>query len=69
MKANESETKAKQKNLVFSKEKFYADEDINPLNHRDIALLRGWPEDCDGKTVQECFELGFVVYLDWMEER
>ena len=57
-----------EKKLVFSKEKFCADEDI-PLDHRDRALLCGWPEDCDGKTEEECEELGFAVHEDWMEER
>jgi len=38
-----------EKKLVFSAEKFYADEDVS-LDTRDRAASIGWPEKCDGKT-------------------
>ena len=28
----------------------------------------GWPEYCNGKTEEECEELGVEVHPDWMEE-
>lgn len=53
---------------VFSKEKFYADADLTSES-RERAREVGWPEDCDGKTKEECIALGYWVNSDWMEER
>lgn len=31
--------------------------------HRD-----GWCNLCDGKTVEECLEMGFAIKFEWIEE-
>jgi hypothetical protein len=53
---------------VFSAEKFYADESSLECL-RALSRESGWPEDCNGKTEEECEELGFEVHKNWMEER
>ena len=57
-----------EKTLVFSAEKFYADEGVLWWV-KDRSRASGWPDRADGKTEEECFELGFVIHKDWMEER
>ena len=57
-----------EKKLVFSKDKFYADESTIPFL-KALSRESGWPEDCDGKTEEECYLLGFEVHKNWMEER
>lgn len=54
---------------VFSREKYLrAMDKIAPCLAEE---RRGyvWHIECDGKTAQECIELGYVVRPDWMEER
>jgi hypothetical protein len=57
-----------EKKLVFSAEKFYADDYVASWL-KDGARASGWPDRADGKTKEECEELGFSVHEDWMEER
>ena len=54
--------------LVFSAEKFYADESILECL-RDTARALGWPDEADGKTGEECIAVGIIVHPNWMEER
>ncbi len=54
-----------EKKLVFSAEKFYADESVPP-HLKAIARTLGWPDEEDGKTLEE---LDFPAHRDWMEER
>ena len=53
---------------VFSKEKFYGDNEISDMV-KQLSALDGWPEKCDGKTEEECNALGYWVHPDQMEER
>ncbi len=46
---------------VFSKEKFIE-------NMKEKAIKSSWIEDCDGKTIEECNELGFRITDDWCVE-
>lgn len=57
-----------EKKRVFSAEKLYADDDVL-LGLKEMARELGWPEKCDGKTEEECNDLGFRVHQEWMEER
>jgi hypothetical protein len=57
-----------EKKLVFSAEKFYADNEILDVL-KQLSALDGWPEKCDGKTEEECDVLGYWVHPDQMEER
>lgn len=57
-----------EKKLVFSAEKFYADESVLE-SLKVVSRDSGWPDRADGKTEEECEELGFAVHEDWMEER
>ena len=51
--------------LVFSKDKFYADESILECVI-EAARALGWPDEADGKTEEE---LDFPACPEWMEER
>ena len=57
-----------EKKLVFSAEKFYADNEIVD-EFKLLSFFDGWPEKCDGKTEEECNALGYWVHPDQMEER
>ena len=46
---------------VFSKEKFFE-------NTKTALSGISWIEDCDGKTIEECNELGFFISDDWCVE-
>lgn len=54
-----------EKKLVFSAEKFYADESILECL-RETSRELGWPEKYDGKTEEELY---FPAFPEWMEER
>ena len=54
-----------EKKLVFSAEKFYADESILECL-RETSKALGWPEKYDGKTEEELY---FPAFPEWMEER
>ena len=56
-----------EKKLVFSAKKCYADESILECL-KDMWRDSGRLDRVDGKTAQECIELGFGVHPDWMEE-
>jgi len=57
-----------EKKLVFSAEKFYADEEVS-LKNKYRSMLTGWPERADGKTEAELSGTLLAVYPEWMEER
>ncbi len=57
-----------EKKLVFSAEKFYADESVLE-SLKVVSRDSGWPDRADGKTEEECNLLGLGVHPDWMEER
>lgn len=57
-----------EKKLVFSKDKFYADEELR-METIELSKRSGWPEKYDGKSKEECLKMGLAVYPEWMEER
>ena len=46
---------------IFSKEEYFE-------NMGEEAEKVSWIEDCDGKTVEECNELGLLISDDWCVE-
>lgn len=44
------------------------DLEISPAEVEDtIACLKnGWPQRCDGKTVDECAKMGFAIVDSWL---
>ena len=54
---------------VFSREKYLrVMDEIAPIR-AEIRREYGWPFECEGKTKEECNELGYVIDFEWMEER
>ena len=58
-----------EKMKVFSREKYLSVMDKIVPNGAERRRETEWPFVCDGKTEEECNELGFMVHPDWMEER
>ena len=54
---------------VFSREKYLRDMDRISPDRAEVRREYEWPFSCDGKTEEECNELGGVVFDSWMEER
>ncbi len=52
---------------VFSLNRFVHDRNI-PLRSRLRALLNGWPQWCNGKSVEEIKEV-YMIGPEWTEEK
>ena len=56
---------------VFSKEKYFEYMGFRSWYMQDYAGVpeyKRWQSVCDGKTVDECTRLGYVVNSDWLVE-
>ena len=56
---------------IFSKEKYFEDMGRGNWNMLDSAGVpedKRWQSVCDGKTVDECARLGYVIDADWLVE-
>ena len=54
---------------VFSREKYLSNMDEIAPNGAEVRRGYVWPSQCDGKTEEECNELGGVVFDSWMEDK
>lgn len=54
---------------VFSREKYLRVMDEISPSVAEVRRQTTWPFLCDGKTEEECNALGYVISLDWMEEK
>lgn len=52
---------------VFSLNRFVHDRNI-PLRSRLRALLNGWPQWCNGKTLEEVRKV-YKILPEWVEEK
>ena len=64
----------RQTKKVFSAAKYLASmvKICDDTDIQDIIIPafnpKGWVWDCDGKTIEECYAMGYVLFDDWCIE-
>ena len=58
-----------EKMKVFSREKYLSVMDKIDPNGAEERRGYEWAFECDGKTMEECNDLGYGICGDWMEEK